>query len=282
MELKLKEKVHIYSSFFYRRLSSPKVKKKDGRILTGFDMVKSWTRKIDIFEKNYLVVPINENLHWYLAIICFPSRMLSDEFKEVENDKEEIEKDEDEVEVESEGDEKSMNSVIVDLDPVDSSEECSSSSSLEPESTRILIFDSLGLASRAKGIGVINRLRTYLQAEAQDKLSRSARKSSCAGNICRVPRQENYTDCGCFLLQFVEEFFKATPQPQFLKNLADKKFDLSDWFPPEIAQNRRQIMKERIESFAADYAERLKLFPESVKESIKEDHSSDIEEIEMV
>lgn len=34
--------------------------------------VKSWTKKVDIFEKDYLVIPINERNHWFLAIVCFP------------------------------------------------------------------------------------------------------------------------------------------------------------------------------------------------------------------
>lgn len=34
--------------------------------------VKSWTKKVDIFAKDYLIIPINERGHWFLAIICFP------------------------------------------------------------------------------------------------------------------------------------------------------------------------------------------------------------------
>lgn len=34
--------------------------------------VKTWTKNIDLFKKDFVVVPINENCHWFLAIICFP------------------------------------------------------------------------------------------------------------------------------------------------------------------------------------------------------------------
>lgn len=34
--------------------------------------VKTWTKGINIFEKDFIIVPINENEHWFLAIICFP------------------------------------------------------------------------------------------------------------------------------------------------------------------------------------------------------------------
>lgn len=34
--------------------------------------VKNWTRNVNIFEKDFLIIPINKNNHWYLAIICYP------------------------------------------------------------------------------------------------------------------------------------------------------------------------------------------------------------------
>lgn len=34
--------------------------------------VENWTKNVNIFEKDYLIIPINEKSHWFLAIICFP------------------------------------------------------------------------------------------------------------------------------------------------------------------------------------------------------------------
>ncbi|KAH0624981.1 hypothetical protein JD844_032959, partial [Phrynosoma platyrhinos] len=34
--------------------------------------VKRWTRYVNIFSKDYIFVPVNEESHWYIAIICFP------------------------------------------------------------------------------------------------------------------------------------------------------------------------------------------------------------------
>lgn len=34
--------------------------------------VKNWTKNVNLFEKDFIIVPINENCHWFLAIICFP------------------------------------------------------------------------------------------------------------------------------------------------------------------------------------------------------------------
>jgi len=46
--------------------------KKKPSIAYGFTRVKRWTKKVDIFAKEFLLVPICENNHWTLAIICYP------------------------------------------------------------------------------------------------------------------------------------------------------------------------------------------------------------------
>jgi sentrin-specific protease 7 len=37
------------------------------------DHVSKWTKNVDIFEKDFLIFPINKHGHWFLAIVCFPS-----------------------------------------------------------------------------------------------------------------------------------------------------------------------------------------------------------------
>ncbi len=32
-----------------------------------------WTRRVDIFAKDFLFVPICESLHWTLALVCYPA-----------------------------------------------------------------------------------------------------------------------------------------------------------------------------------------------------------------
>lgn len=34
--------------------------------------VEKWTKGVNLFEKDYIIIPINEQQHWFLAIICFP------------------------------------------------------------------------------------------------------------------------------------------------------------------------------------------------------------------
>ncbi|KAI0304380.1 hypothetical protein B0F90DRAFT_1246126 [Multifurca ochricompacta] len=52
----LASQVHVFSSFFYKKLST-KIPKE------GYNSVRKWTSKFDLFQKKYIIVPINENLH---------------------------------------------------------------------------------------------------------------------------------------------------------------------------------------------------------------------------
>lgn len=45
-------------------------------IAYGFSRVKRWTKKVDVFAKQYLLIPICENNHWTLAIVCHPHLVL--------------------------------------------------------------------------------------------------------------------------------------------------------------------------------------------------------------
>jgi Ulp1 family protease len=42
----------------------------------GYKKVCKWV-KCDIFQKKYLIVPINEDFHWYLAIIYEPENFMN-------------------------------------------------------------------------------------------------------------------------------------------------------------------------------------------------------------
>ncbi|KAH8998537.1 hypothetical protein EDB92DRAFT_1181303 [Lactarius akahatsu] len=74
----LATQVHVFSSFFYKKLST-KVPEE------GYNSVRKWTSKFDLFQKKYIIVPINENMHWYLAIIYFPEYTLLPRSKQVTN-----------------------------------------------------------------------------------------------------------------------------------------------------------------------------------------------------
>ncbi|KAH7885232.1 hypothetical protein F5I97DRAFT_1883858 [Phlebopus sp. FC_14] len=65
----LADQIHVFSSFFYKKLNKKNAEE-------GYQSVRKWTSKIDLFAKKYVIVPINENIHWYLAIIYEPEHTL--------------------------------------------------------------------------------------------------------------------------------------------------------------------------------------------------------------
>ncbi|WRT64863.1 uncharacterized protein IL334_001799 [Kwoniella shivajii] len=71
------KEVHLFNSFFYERLSDRTKKPKTGEEMwPGYESVKKWSKGKDIFDKKFVVVPINEHFHWYLAVIVNPKGIL--------------------------------------------------------------------------------------------------------------------------------------------------------------------------------------------------------------
>ncbi|KAF2871254.1 hypothetical protein BDV95DRAFT_58101 [Massariosphaeria phaeospora] len=59
-------KVYFFNTHFFTTLT-----RNTGRnSKINYPAVERWTSREDIFGYDYIVVPINENIHWYLAIIC--------------------------------------------------------------------------------------------------------------------------------------------------------------------------------------------------------------------
>jgi len=87
-----KEKTYIFNSYFYKRLTHKTSNKTDPTVIHA--QVKKWTRNVDIFQKDFVIIPINEHCHWYLAIICFHGQQKHGELDLNEKEEEEEEEDE--------------------------------------------------------------------------------------------------------------------------------------------------------------------------------------------
>lgn len=75
----LYDSMYVFNTFLYRQLTKVR-----GKQDAGYQQVRKWTAKTNIFEKKFLVLPINENLHWYLAIVINPGKAL--DFVKAEDD----------------------------------------------------------------------------------------------------------------------------------------------------------------------------------------------------
>ncbi|RSH89458.1 Smt3-specific protease [Saitozyma podzolica] len=55
-----KVKLHVFSSYFYTKVASPQ----------GHSAVKRWTKKVDLFDQDMFVFPINvQGLHWTAGVV---------------------------------------------------------------------------------------------------------------------------------------------------------------------------------------------------------------------
>ncbi|XP_063234088.1 sentrin-specific protease 6-like [Bacillus rossius redtenbacheri] len=285
---------HLFSSFFYKRLTTkpPAARgqaQPDASPLSPAEKrhsrVRSWTKNINIFHKKFILIPINKNVHWFLAVICFPGltgpvRMSDDtpldvieesrprksgKMATIVLDAAECLSDRDEAESEEE-------------DPSDVSEDDVSSEgpgrhvllprslATAPSTSRdkphpepikqpcILIFDSLrGASSHGR---VMATLRDYLRVEYRLKMGkeRSFSRHTMCGAVPRVPQQNNYTDCGLYVLQYAEAFFKEP--------LRDYRFpirSLRNWFPESVVRKKREDIRNLLSRLMRDSSASLKL-----------------------
>jgi sentrin-specific protease 1 len=58
-------KVYAMNTFFYPKLLSG-----------GHSSLKRWTRKVDIFAQDLIIIPIHLNIHWCMAIIDFRDKTI--------------------------------------------------------------------------------------------------------------------------------------------------------------------------------------------------------------
>uniref|UniRef100_A0AAG5DC81 Ubiquitin-like protease family profile domain-containing protein n=1 Tax=Anopheles atroparvus TaxID=41427 RepID=A0AAG5DC81_ANOAO len=277
--------VHIFSTFFYNRLTTMPTRQQRGNTDRDVKLsaaqkrharVARWTKRENIFDKKFVIVPINEQSHWFLAIICFPgldgaltmvnnapSPAVARAKKSIPRTKhsvtlqigsttitpvskrgmESIALTDDEMceRDEAEGDESELASETEETDE-------------EPTDVRppikqpcILIFDSLTGASRSR---VVATLRDYLTCEYKIKMpgkpAKVFNKLNMPGHCVKVPQQNNYTDCGLYLLQYVEHFFL---EPITDYHLPIKQ--LQNWFDTITVTKKREdignLLKELLQ-----------------------------------
>ncbi|KAK3378490.1 hypothetical protein B0H63DRAFT_248768 [Podospora didyma] len=241
----LNSRVYMHNSFFYTKLRS-------GRSKINYDGVKSWTAKVDLLAYDYIIVPVNEHYHWWVAIICNPGKLDPDSQghpADIEDVTEasskslqggtsidlEITKIVDrtpsksprqmetvEMEQSMNGSSKPVDAMIgdddVDVIPIASDLQpsagktpkpgkkgSSTARKYSPEDPRIITLDSLD-QSHSPTVGI---LKQYLIAEFADKRNKIISETPQLGmRAVGIPQQDNFSDCGVYLLGYIQEFVK--------------------------------------------------------------------------
>ena len=227
------KKMHFFNSYFFDSLNKGTKNVKT----INYESVKRWTTKFDIFSRDFVIVPVNENVHWFVAIICNLPKLRPNKEDEDE-DEEDVEAVattvtiEDELEDTGEQGQRTKETQesfeelkIVDTDLPTSSTITDSQNHNTPTPKKpgrkakkkgrhslpkydtgqpiIITLDSLGLA---RG-NVAATLKQYIVQEAKHKknwdISESGIKAMTAKSI---PMQNNYSDCGLYMCMYLEQF----------------------------------------------------------------------------
>lgn len=241
----LVERSHIFSSFFYKCLT----RKENNLTEDNPDLsmaqrrhrrVRTWTRHINIFNKDYIFVPVNESSHWYLAVICFPwlEEAMYEDFPQTVSQQSQDQQ--------SQQDSKTTDNDLHTTSTVSSSAEDSQSTEMNMSVPKkmckrpcILILDSLKAASIQN---TVQNLREYLEVEweVKRKTHREFSKTNMVDLCPKVPKQDNSSDCGVYLLQYVESFFQD-PIVNF-----ELPIHLEKWFPRHVIKTKREDIRELI------------------------------------
>jgi len=329
-----RDRVHIFSTYFYKRLTTrPKqVKNKphpieDNPNLSAaekrYERVKKWTKKVNLFEKDFIVVPINEHAHWFVCVICFPGQLGCTRFddnrpcspppsqvnrrakkkrkerkplqigsttiiplksgdrdfkslqlEEEFSDRDEADASDDDMEDEADDDSNNSNdnqkdkngssenskngseSDEVKAETEDGSKDKNGEGKSEDSSVPkarvaikrpcILVFDSLAGGSKAK---VCATLRDYLTCEyrAKNETERSYTKETMPANAPKVQQQPNFSDCGIYVLQYIEMFFRIP-----IKDYNLPVTTLKSWFDEQEVRNKRESIAKLIRNLAEE------------------------------
>ncbi|KAB5526181.1 hypothetical protein PHYPO_G00148760 [Pangasianodon hypophthalmus] len=226
------DRSHIFSSFFYKQLTRKANSSEEEAGGTAqyrrHGRVRTWTRNVDIFSKDYLFIPVNQEAHWYLVVICFPGLLQPEcvPWKKSQTGSS----------VDPKG--KSKDSALKSSDLPD----CTVLTCQRNMVTRrpcILIMDSLKLSYHYR---IYTLLQEYLQVEWEVRRGtpRVFNNDSIKGSHCKVPLQDNSSDCGLYLLQYVESFLQ-NPVVHF-----DLPLRLERWFPRQQVHRKRAELRELV------------------------------------
>ncbi|GKT98580.1 unnamed protein product [Fusarium langsethiae] len=265
------EKVYIFNTFFFEKLRSNRAK-------INYEGVKAWTARVDLLSYDYIVVPVNENAHWYLAIIYNAPRLLPKEVKSEASKKEESSSPQDAIIVEDNDPavgvavevavEKASPVVSLDLEAPRSTRSQASTGDgvvlLDDETVknfeapaktnkrkstggnqkystdeaRIITLDSLGAAHTP----TCKCLRDYLVEEAKDKKGLDITERVGGMTARGIPEQDNHCDCGVFVLGYMENFLRDPDEA--VRRLLQK--EPSQWVikPQQIRAKVRDLLFE--------------------------------------
>ncbi|KAI3448230.1 hypothetical protein Pfo_004895 [Paulownia fortunei] len=231
-----RHRFHFFNTFFFRKLvnmDQDLSRAWEGR--EAFKHVRKWTRNVNLFEKDYIFIPVNFSLHWSLIVICHPGvvanlrGMVSLHYLL-----------------------QFINLIIATFSTSKLQYRCADKDVDDSSKVPcILHMDSI----RGSHRGFENLIRSYLWEEWKQRLNKleadmATKFSNLHFVMLQLPQQENLFDCGLFLLHYAELFleqasnFSTTKYCDFLNK---------DWFlPAEVSLKKRDHIRNLIHRIVED------------------------------
>ena len=236
------EKVHIFNPFFFTKLAGEpgteyRMKEPScGKAAHG--MVAAWSNGVDIFKKDFVLVPINTGAHWHLAIICYPARA----FAQVTPSKTEA---------------PSTTRIVV-VDSLTSA----SGTAAEVDMKHLkeyLLFEYC----KVKGKKDDEIRKTFCERVHIQHLITPSDKN---GEVLRPPQTNNW-DCGIYLLHYAKIFFTAGSKADVASANEAWPYTTS-WHevrpPAQVEEHMRQEIQDALGQYATEHQGQQKnLTPES-------------------
>ncbi|KIW29771.1 uncharacterized protein PV07_05559 [Cladophialophora immunda] len=248
----LHRRMYFFNTYFYDALSKTK-----GRKGINYDAVSRWTKNINLFSRDFIVVPVNENLHWYLAIICNLPFFLggrattsgwSEEFQSSDQ--------------QSEGERDNglptdeTQRTLADLSLSDDEKSSQFQTGKRPGRRKavrrslpkydvtkpvIITLDSLGMPRPA----TCSQLKQYVVSEARDKRNMDIDVTELKGMTAKeIPTQDNFSDCGLYLCMYLEQFV-ADPY-NFVRRILQREENAQQWPRRIHSQDLRSRLRQLI------------------------------------
>ncbi|USW51363.1 Putative Ulp1 protease family catalytic domain, papain-like cysteine peptidase superfamily [Septoria linicola] len=264
-----KHRFHFFNTFFFTSLTA-----KNGKKAFNYEAVMKWTKNVDLFTKEFVVVPINLDLHWFVIVIhnlpLLKRRLLdSDDEEQPAEDTVDLESDNEVVTPQSDGPqsrleqmtlsdtaEAAMDEPILDAlkllghDTPLAEGQMSSTKSKKGRKKKpvpptrkfpsnqatIVSLDSFGV-KRTHEAAII---KEYIIAEAAEKRSMEITKKDIQGvNASGIPQQNNFYDCGVYLIGYMKEFVRDPDR--FVKRILGRELDTSDFAAFDTSALRNEV-----------------------------------------
>ncbi|KAK7555237.1 hypothetical protein IWX92DRAFT_100486 [Phyllosticta citricarpa] len=235
-------RIHIFSTFFCTKLWEQPTT--NG---INYDAVKRWTAKIDLFSRDFIVVPVNDAEHWHLAIIVNMKNADKRPDNEAPNSDETAQADKTQSQSE-------LKTNLIKTLGTGKSGKLSAQSNSRPSSPAkdtakkrpigdpnrisILVFDSLG-ATHPK---TVRTLKQYIIAEARSKRGLELTAQDIQGiNAKEIPLQPNGYDCGVFVCGYFDKFIRDPDS--FVHKVMHREMDhVTDWPDLDPLKMRRATL----------------------------------------